>query len=135
MIDYRNDGTETVIAKVIESQNFLKPKKEAKNFLSKKFAKEMNEREKALFTITQQIIDDLLNLADTFENMLERELLGIYFDVFCGEFFKELSKNRIIMFHTIVICSDEKIYYISREEAMDTCKHCPRYEKCKKRLS
>ena len=126
---HKSQDPEVLIAKIIAKKDFMYSPFNAENFPSREFVRDMTDHEKALLTIIIQI-DNEKNLPLTLDNVLEHELLEILSNSYQETMYNEMLKSGINPHLAFIFCSDGKIYYISHEEVMDRCKHCPEYDKC-----
>lgn len=134
-IDYKNQNPEALIAQVIDSQKFNLPLINAENYKSKELFRELTDREKAIFTISAQVYNDLEKIAPCSYKIPERMLINSYIEYLNEMIEEEFRKSRINDKKTFVVCSDSNIYYISEEDFKNYCLRCPEYETCEKHKS
>jgi len=134
-INYKNQSLEELIAQVIAIQEFKLPPIDRKNYKSKKYIRKLSDKEKAIFTITAQVYNDLQKIPTCSYRLPERRLLNSCIISLEEMIEEEFKKSRINGNKTFIICSDGKIYYISEEDFGNYCLRCPEYKTCEKHKS
>lgn len=128
MINYLNPNLEELINEIIASQEFHLSPLNAENFPSRKLARAMTDREKALLTIINQIDNMMEKSGNEVADFLEREELKKHFRRSENCLNSEMSDLNSA--NGRLFCSDANIYYISNEDAVNRCNFCPDKETC-----